>query len=172
MNWTTGGSRFSLAVATLVLVAPTALGQSRALGDDVLMLGIGAIPGLGIQAGYVAPRTLYTREALLYVDAKPFSGKEGSVQIAVVIGGSARIIGIAETLGAVGQRRFDLDFGLRLGPGLTFQFEQTRSSKNQRFSLAFEPFLRFSSVLGPRRHYYVEAGVIRPLIRAGVLLRL
>ena len=63
-------------------------------------------------------------------------------------------------------RRFDVHFGARIGPGLLFRFDEDRPDRNQRFNLTFEPFIRYT--LSRNRLFYVEAGVTRPHIRAGI----
>lgn len=130
--------------------------------------GIAAIPGIGAQVGYVGARSFYTVEGILYVDATPgFAGGEGNVQVAAGLGGAIRPLGVLRTIGDTDQN-YDFDIGMRFGPSLFFATNATRSDKNQQFRLILEPFFRFSTRLGNGQLVYVEAGTVRPLLRAGV----
>ena len=152
----------------LTPVIPAAGQGGRLPSLRQLQVGLGAVPGIGIQAGYVAPRSFYTIEGMLYTDAVPgFSGGEGSVQVSAGIGAALRPLGILRTFGETNYP-YDLDVGLRFGPGLFFAFNETRVSKNQRFSLFLEPFVRFSTRLASGRMVFAEAGIQRPLLRAGL----
>lgn len=135
--------------------------------------GLGAVPGAGIQVAYLSLRSFYTREVVLYADVSPsFGGGEGSVQPAASIGASLRILGTLRTVGNTVYGGYDVDVGLRLGPGLLFPFKESREAKNQRFSLFLEPFARLTRRLPSGRLFFAEAGVQRPLFRAGFLFPL
>lgn len=134
----------------------------------LVQTGLAAVPGLGVQVGFVRARSLFTIEGLLSADASPtFAGGEGNVQVSASGGGSIRTLGIPRLFGTV-DYPYDFDVGLRFGPSLFFATNATRSEKNQQFSLFIEPFLRFSSRLGNGRLYYIEAGTQRPLFRFGL----
>ncbi|ARA93952.1 hypothetical protein AWN76_012840 [Rhodothermaceae bacterium RA] len=140
---------------------------------SLLQVGVAALPGIGLQAGYLSPRSWYTREAVLYVDSSPqFAGGEGSVQIAAGIGAAVRILAITRLFSSTLYAGNDLDFGLRFGPGLFFAIDETPADKNQRFSLFLEPFIRYTSAFGGGRQFFAEAGVQRPFLRAGFWFRL
>ena len=142
-------------------------------GQRVVQAGIGLLPGIGLEAGYLLPTSLFMREAVLYVDTSPqFAGGEGSVQVSAGVGGAVRILGIARFVTSQPYTGNDLDFGLRFGPGLFFAIDETRADKNQRFSLFLEPFIRYSTVVAGRRTFFFEAGIQRPLFRAGLWFRL
>src|SRR5690606_8719223 len=67
-------------VAMVNLAPPVAAQISPRPVAQVLQVGIAAIPGAGVVAGYVSPRGFYTIDAVVYVDATPsFSGGEGSL---------------------------------------------------------------------------------------------
>lgn len=136
-------------------------------GGNNVLLGLAAYPGIGMQASYVAPGRMYTREAVFLGDVSRFTST-GSSQIAVVIGASLRIIGSLEVLGMTRPRSYDVHVGTRIGPGLRFGFDEDRPDRNQRFNLIFEPFVRLT--IAPRRLVYFEAGLARPKIRVGLKL--
>src|SRR5690606_40465591 len=121
-----------------------------------------------LQGMYLAPGRMYTREALLMGSVLP-RGSEGSVHVGVAIGGALRVVGALEALGMTRPRMFDVHVGLRVGPGLRFGFEELRADRNQRFNLVFEPFVRYTRNVG--RMIYFEAGLARPALRVGVLLK-
>lgn len=154
----------------MVAPAPALAQESSFPPSSTVMAGIGGLPGLGVAVGYVAPGRMYTREAMVFGDAIiPRRTGDGSAYVAVVIGGSLRFIGIGETLGFLPPKKYDIDVGLRIGPSLVFEFDESRADKNKRFNIAAEPFARFARKLGPRqRTFYVEGGLIRPTLRIGI----
>jgi len=154
-------------VSPLQAIAQSNPPDELVVGGDNLLFGFGALPGVGLQAMYVAPGRMYTREALLLGDVVP-RGRKGSVQFAVAIGAALRVVGSLETFGMTRPRMYDVHIGLRVGPGLRFGFEEVRADRNQRFHLVFEPFIRYTRSVG--RMMYVEAGLARPALRVGVLL--
>ena len=152
-----------LAGFVMAMLPATSAAQQR-----FIQTGVAAIPGLGAQVGYVGARSFYTVEGILYVDATPgFAGGEGNVQVAAGLGGAIRPLGVLRTIGDTDQN-YDFDIGLRFGPSLFFATNATRSDKNQQFRLILEPFFRFSTRLGSGQLVYVEAGTLRPLLRAGL----
>ncbi|BBM68182.1 hypothetical protein RmaAA213_00280 [Rhodothermus marinus] len=134
----------------------------------VLQAGLAAAPGLGVQLGYISPRSIYTLEGIFYLDTAPsFAGGEGNTQLSLAFGSAFRITGLIRTMGNA-PILYDLDVGLRLGPGLLFTPGETRAQKNQQFGLFLEPFFRFVSAFGTRRFFFGEAGLHRPFFRAGL----
>ncbi len=134
----------------------------------VLQAGLAAAPGLGVQLGYISPRSIYTLESIFYLDAAPsFAGGEGNVQLSVAFGSAFRATGLIRTIGNA-PISYDLDIGLRLGPGLLFTEAETRAQKNQQFGLFLEPFFRFVSAFGTRYFFFGEAGLHRPFFRMGL----
>lgn len=130
--------------------------------------GLALVPGAGLQVGYVATRTLFTVESIVYADGAPqFAGGEGTLQLSLGLGGAVRPLGFPRLIGTA-DYPYDFDIGLRFGPSLTFTQGATQAEKNQQFSLFIEPFLRFSSQLSGGRFYFVEAGTQRPLFRGGL----
>lgn len=137
-----------------------------------LQVGVGALPGVGLQGGVVMPRGVYTLEGVLYADGSPpFAGGEGSVQVSGGLGGSVRILGILRALGSPGYDGRDLDVGLRFGPSLFFTVGASSRGENP-FSLFVDPFVRASSRLGGTRVFFAEVGLQRPLLRAGMVFDL
>lgn len=137
-----------------------------------VMIGAGAVPGVGLEAGYVSPRSFYTVEGVLYVDGSPpFAGGQGSIQLSGGLGGAIRVLGILRVIGTPENVDRDFDVGLRFGPSLFFTVGESSRAENP-FSLFLEPFLRFSSTLGGNRFYFAELGIQRPFLRAGIWLRL
>lgn len=135
---------------------------------SLLQAGVAALPGLGLQVGYIGPRSIFTIEGILSTDGSPqFAGGEGSVQVSAGLGGALRPLGAARFF-TDRQYNYDFDIGLRFGPSLFFATNATRADKNQQFSLFLEPFLRFSSQFASGQRFYVEAGTQRPLVRAGL----
>lgn len=166
------GGRF---VPLFLVAVATALPATAQQGipfppENTVLIGVGGLPGLGAMAGYVAPARMYTREAVVYGDVIPsIRGRDGSAYVAVVIGGALRIIGTGETLGFIPPKKYDIDIGIRLGPSLVFEFEESRADKNKRFNVAAEPFLRFARKLGKQqRTFFAEGGLIRPTLRFGI----
>ncbi len=167
-------SAFRRAAAfALLALAPALLGPAWGQGAPpgrprFLQAGVGVVPGGGVQLALVSPRSIITVEGAFYADVTPtFGGGEGSVQFSAGVGGALRPLQLARLLTNTAPTRYDVDFGLRLGPGLFFAFNETRAAKNQRFSLFLEPFLRFTTELASGRTVFAEAGIQRPLLRAG-----
>ncbi|CAM3217071.1 hypothetical protein [Rhodothermus bifroesti] len=133
-----------------------------------LQLGLAVAPGLGVQVGYVGPRSIYTIEGMSYADASPsFAGGEKSLQLSAAFGAALRLTGMLRTLGNA-PLPYDLDIGLRAGPSLLFTSNETRAQKNQRFGLFLEPFFRAISAFGKRQFFFGEFGLHRPFLRAGL----
>jgi hypothetical protein len=134
-----------------------------------LQVGLGGLPGVGLQAGYVLLRDMYTAEGVLSAEVVPNSSDgDGDVLAAIGLGGALRILGIARTIGDTGYATYDIDVGLRLGPAFLFSLgEETRADKNQRFRLSLEMFARFSTTRGSKR-FYAEVGTHRPIFRLGL----
>ncbi len=157
-------------LGVVLLVCPPVLAQTGVSAPrprHAMQAGMALVPGLGVQAGYVRTRSLFTIEGILYADTTPrFVGGEGSVIVSGGLGGAIRPLGFPRLIGTA-DYPYDFDIGLRFGPSLTFTRGATQAEKNQQFSLFLEPFLRFSSSFSSGRFYFVEAGTLRPLLRAG-----
>lgn len=166
-----------IVVASILLLASSLLTAQQSAaqipGDaELLQIGLGVLPGAGLQLGYVDQKRMYTRDAVFYGHVQPgIFENGGSVQASATIGFSLRVIGMLETINAIDERRYDIDIGARLGPGLTFAFDETPLQKNQRFSLTLEPVLRLARGINKYR-YYIETGIVRPSVRFGILARL
>ncbi len=152
---------FVLTLATTGVAA-----QPTAPRGHHLQLGLSGIPGVGLQAGSLSLRSFYTREFVFNAEVIP--GRAGNIRLSGGLGGALRLLGFGRTLGNTGYRGYDVDIGLRFGPGLTFAFNETRSTKNRRFTLFADVFARFSAALGRRRVVYAEVGIHRPVARVGL----
>ncbi|QXD13747.1 hypothetical protein GQ464_009695 [Rhodocaloribacter litoris] len=161
--------RWLWALCGVVVCLPGPAAAQPAPAGRHVQVGVGVLPSGGLQVGYVALRSFYTQEFVLGADVSPsFGGGEGNVQLSGGLGGAVRIFGFERTLGNAGYRGYDLDVGLRFGPGLLFSFNETRFTKNRRFSLFVDLFARFSSLVGEGRVLYLEVGLHRPVFRGGL----
>lgn len=155
------------ALLGMALLVPAAAAQ-QVRSVRQLQVGLAAVPGVGVQAGYVSLRSLYTVEGMLYVDASPqFDGGEGSVQLSGGVGVALRPLGIARTIGNAPYQGYDLFLGTRFGPGLFFPYGTSSRGENP-FSLFLEPFVRLTRDGAGGRTLYIELGTQRPLLRAGL----
>lgn len=180
-GWAQGCGRLGrgqrLGVCALILLfalagAGAEIAAGQAPGQRFIQAGAGVIPGIGLQGGYVAPRSFFTVEGMLYVDGSPsFAGGQGSVQLSGGLGGAIRILGILRAVGGPGYQNRDFDVGLRFGPSLFFTVGESSRGENP-FSLFLEPFLRATSTLGGNRVFFAELGIQRPVLRAGVWFEL
>ena len=132
--------------------------------------GAAGLPGFGVQAGYVMPRTFYTLDGVLYADlAPPYGEGEGSLLTSLGFGASLRLLGLFNTFGDERYEGSHLDLGLRFGPSLRFRLDdETLQDKNTRFGLFLDTFVRFTTQLGNGRTVYGELGTQRPHLRAGL----
>ena len=164
--------------AAVVFLAATALSpfpahaQFFGRGRAAVQLGATAWPGGGVQAGYVQPRTVFTVEAVFYADVQaPFSeAGERRVQTAAAVGGAVRALEILRIVTGGGPAG-NVDLGLRTGPGLGFEANETVAEKNRRFRLLLDPFARYVRRAGSVR-VFGEVGLARPRLRAGIWLGL
>lgn len=150
----------------------TVFAQSVAPFGPHLQAGATVFDGIGVTAGMVDARTLYTREVHLLTDLEPIlrrSQEQG--RVALLLGVGLRLYGFERLIGGVGYRGFDLDIGLRVGPGLSFSTRDTRIARNRRFALVLEPNVRLSGAIHPNRALFVEAGTTRPNVRFGLWQR-
>lgn len=162
--------RLTFLLVLLGISTSDAEAQQTATEGGHINAGVAVIPGVGLHAAYVQPRALYTMEGALYVDFSPsFAGGEGSIQLSGGLGGALRIFGIMRAIGNPPTPGTDLDFGFRLGPALFFPLGESSRSENP-FSLFMEPFGRFSTELAEDRIAFVELGLQRPILRAGVII--
>jgi hypothetical protein len=159
-------------LAAMALPPAPAQAQFFGRGPAAVQLGATGEPGVGVQAGYVQPRTVFTVEATLYADVQaPFSeAGERRFQAAGSVGGALRAFEIVRIVTGGGPSGH-LDLGLRAGPGLGFEAEETVAEKNRRFRLLLDPFTRYVRRVGGVRAFG-EVGLARPRLRAGVWLGL
>ena len=133
--------------------------------------GLGAVPGIGLQASYVQINRFVTLEGLLVSGFAPsFLGGESTLSVAMGLGGSIRILDILSEFNRSPFPGYHLDAGVHLGPALRFILgDQTVATKNTRFRLFLEPFVRVSTLVRSRT-VYLELGSQRPILRAGIVL--
>lgn len=169
----TAGRAAAVTLLLLTLgVVTSGRASGQAPGQQYIQAGAGVIPGIGIQGGYVAPRSFFTVEGIVYVNGSPpFAGGQGSVQVSGGLGGAIRVLGIFRTIGGPGHQGRDFDVGLRFGPGLFFTVGESSRSENP-FSLFLEPFLRATSTFGGEHIFFAELGIHPPVLRAGIWFEL
>lgn len=161
-----------LALAVNCLPAAQRTSAQAIRFSDTIQLGAGALPGVGVQVGYLDVGDIFTREATVYGHLRPrFGSDDEELQVSAGVGVALRIIGGLETLTLINPRIWDLHVGMRFGPSLLFRRNETLAEKNQRFSLFLDPMIRFTLSRG-RQTYFLEGGVQKPTIRAGVWLRI
>lgn len=160
-------ARRLLFVLLLAAALPRPAAAQFAAQPRRLQVGMGMLPGGGVQIGYVAPHGIYTVEGAFYADVlQPFAPGRRRLQVAGVVGGALRFVGIFNFFRAE-PLPYDVDFGLRFGPGLRFAADETRAQKNQRFRLVFEPFARVTYTFGGGWTVFAEAGSALPHLRFG-----
>lgn len=137
-------------------------------GKPVIQLAGGVLPGIGVQTTFINLGSFYTTEGAFYLDASSLFSRGGGVQFAVGFGGAIRTLAVGPTIIGGAQPDYDLDVGLRFGPGLFFAYSETIATKNQRFSLFLEPFVRLRYQLDSGRNIFTEIGAQRPVFRFGL----
>ena len=140
-------------------------------GQEAIQAGIGVWPGVGSQINYVRAHTTYSWETAIYMEVEPGSGRSRTIFfVSGGVGAAVRPLGILRVVGDA-DYGYDLDVGVRLGPGLLFRDKSTHADRNQQFRLVVDPFVR---LLLPRsqRTWFIELGPSRPAFRAGLWLGL
>ena len=161
----------TLLLAASLLAASLHPAAAQTAAPGFVQVGGAALPDVGAQVGYVSPSQLYTVEGALYLNAAPaFAGGSGDVQGALGVGGAVRVLGVARLFTEI-SAAYELDAGLRFGPGLAFQSSETRADANRRFRLFMDPFVRGLRRLSPGAALFAEFGAARPALRAGLWLQ-
>ena len=132
-----------------------------------LQAGFGAWPGVGVQAGYVQQYNMYSLEIVVSAETSPWH-TDIPLFISTGFGSTLRPTGILREIGRA-DYDYDLDLGIRLGPGLFFIQNASRTDQNRQFNLFIDLFIRYSRNLEHLGIGYVEFGTQRPRIRVGVL---
>ncbi len=131
--------------------------------------GVAALRGAGITGGVVRARDFFVSEVNLLSDLLPvLDPSRGKRQVVLALGVAVRVFGFERIIGGAAYRGYDIDVGFRVGPGLSFSTRETKASRNTRFSLLVEPYVRYSRKMSPGRIWFFEAGSIRPHFRAGI----
>jgi len=137
-----------------------------------IQVAVGTLGGNGLQMGIVSARTVYTREVMVLADLDPL-GRETDRRARIVLmpAISLRMFGFERLIGGAAYRGFDVDLGLRAGPGLSFDTDETVEERNRRFELVIEPFLRLTAAQVRQLAWMLEIGSTRPALRFGVWIR-
>ena len=136
-----------------------------------IQIALSTLGGNGMQAGVISARSVYTREVVLLADLDPLVRDiEGRARVVLMPGMSVRLFGFERLIGGAAYRGFDVDIGLRAGPGLSFDTDETVADRNRRFELVLEPFIRLTSAQSRRIAWLLELGSTRPAARFGVWL--
>jgi len=165
---------FSLCVLLFSISAQcTAYGQQLEPSGTFVHAGIAAGGGAGVQLGFVNAKDFFTREVTVLADLLAAVDPEsGSNYVVVTLGGALRLFGFERTIGNVAYRGYDVDLGLRVGPGLSFSTRETRSQKNRRFDLILDPYVRISVSTRLIKVLFLEAGTTRPRFRLGTWIQI
>lgn len=134
-----------------------------------LQVGLGAWPGAGLQAGHVLTRSVYSLEVITSVDTELWKERT-PVHVSAGVGTAFRPLGILRVIGRANYA-YDLYFGVRFGPALTFLQNASRAEKNRQFSLFLDPYIRYTVSIG-RQPVFAEIGSQRPSFRFGLWIAL
>ncbi|MBT3448274.1 MAG: hypothetical protein HOB33_10095 [Bacteroidetes Order II. Incertae sedis bacterium] len=147
--------------------------RQQAPRGEYVQVGAAISPGYGLSVGMLSVQSIYTREIQIISDLKPlFIDRGDQARVAALAGVSLRLLGVERLVGYGGYRGFDVDIGLRTGPGLSFSTRDTRVDKNKRFVLLVEPYVRFSHALKNSSALVLEAGTASPYFRLAVWIPL
>ena len=137
-----------------------------------IQLALATLTGNGLQIGALSARTVYTREVMVLADLDPlWRDTPRRARVVLMPAVSLRLFGFERLVGGAAYRGFDVDLGLRAGPGLSFAANETTEERNRRFELVIEPFLRLTMATGRRMTWLVEVGSARPSFRLGMCIR-
>lgn len=137
-----------------------------------IQLALATLTGNGLQIGALSARTVYTREVMVLADLDPlWRDTPRRARVVLMPAVSLRLFGFERLVGGAAYRGFDVDLGLRAGPGLSFAANETTEERNRRFELVIEPFLRLTMATGRRMTWLVEVGSARPSFRLGMWIR-
>lgn len=153
--------------------APPEPPPAPSLGSSPRLYG-GPALGPGVFGAYVQPRLLVlTAEAAVYADYDAGVLDNQRVLLGASLGGSVRLLQVAEIVADVDARQLDLDVGVRVGPAFYLAFsEQDADGRARAFSVLFDPFVRGQARLPGNRVVFAEAGLHAPALRAGLSLAL
>lgn len=172
-------SRRILLVCFILITGTTHAWGQEVSPEEVLppapryfQLGLGLLPGAGIQTGYVVPNGMITLEGAFYARIKPdFSEGQGDFLLTFGLGSALRISRALIDFDLIEPLAYDVDFGARLGPSFVIPYNHPEPIDRTRvFSLFFEPFTRVSRAYQNGWTVYAEIGLQSPIIRGGLLL--
>lgn len=131
--------------------------------------GLGFIPGVGAQVGYIKPFEIVTAEATAYLNFEPErNDRRTKLNITGAVGGSIRFMRLLREFEGGYGPQFDVDLGFRVGPKIDLKFDSDTGS--DRVSIAVDPFVRLATDLRSGNAAYVEIGVIEPYLRVGMFI--
>ena len=137
-----------------------------------IQLSAALLGGRGIEVGMVTARSVFTREVIVLLDGEPLvRDVDRQARVVLLPGVSLRVFGFERLFGGAAYRGFDVDLGLRAGPGLSFAGNESPEDRNRRFELVLAPFVRITAAQSRRVAWLVELGSTRPALRAGIWLR-
>lgn len=137
-----------------------------------IQVAVATLGGNGLQMGVLSARTVYTREVMVLADLDPlWRDTDRRARVVLMPGISVRTLGFERLIGGAAYRGFDIDLGLRAGPGLSFDTDETVEERNRRFELVIEPYVRLTSAQARQLAWLLELGSTRPALRFGVWIR-
>jgi len=146
--------------------------QLSALRRSHIQLALATLTGNGLQIGALSARTVYTREVMVLADLDPlWRHTPRRARVVLMPAVSLRLFGFERLIGGAAYRGFDMDLGLRAGPGLSFAANETTEERNRRFELVIDPFFRLTTARGRAMTWLAEIGSARPSFRLGVWIR-
>lgn len=169
----------TLSLVLFLVAPPSALAQDQPIEQPVpepwgsyVQATLSTMGGNGLQVGIANVRTVYIREVLVLADLDPlFRDTDRRSRVVLLPGVSVRLFGFERLIGGAAYRGFDIDLGLRAGPGLAFDTEETSAEKDRRFELVVEPFVRLTTAQSRNVAWLLELGSTRPALRFGVWIR-
>jgi hypothetical protein len=162
---------FACLILLLGSFAATALAQAP---QPFLQVGVGLVPGTGVQGGYSSPAlNVFTQEAYLYADYRPGILTDVSrLLISGGVGASLRTMRVLALTAEGSYDRYDFDLGLRMGPAFAIPFSETSQARRaEAFRLFIDPFARGIIRLDGGRSVFVEVGTQAPVFRGGLVFR-
>lgn len=152
--------------------AATEPAQAQAQPASQVQLGVAGAPSVGLQFGFIPQRRFYNIETISHASYRPpFFGGDHNLYFSAGFGASLRIMGVVDFV-RDDPTPYDVDVGLRLGPGLQFKPNETLADRNRRFFLFLEPFVRYAFQMEGGQILFAELGAQQPFLRVGIWLSL
>lgn len=167
---------------TLLLCSGVVFAQQPQYYEQVsipreLQVGLGFIPGVGVQGGYIFPiGDIMTIETIAQANLNPKSDtKAAQLDLAIGIGGGIRFMRLIDQASLGRKSDFDLDAGFRVGPKLFTKLGDdpvttAKTAADTEVDFYIDPFIRVAKSLRNGSRAYAEGGFItKPVIRVGVI---